>query len=74
MKRIPLSAITMRLPQLKAVIAALIAATSSTVITDNPALAANKTFDFVIVGAGLAGITVGNKVLCIPPLRAYIVC
>lgn len=34
----------------------------ATLVTDQGTIAANKTFDYVIVGAGLTGITVGNKV------------
>lgn len=33
------------------------------VVTDDTTIAADKTFDYVVVGAGLAGITVSNKVL-----------
>ncbi|KAK9793658.1 hypothetical protein AB5N19_04130 [Seiridium cardinale] len=33
----------------------------ATLITDDVAIATNKTFDYVVVGAGLTGITVGNK-------------
>lgn len=32
-----------------------------TTVTNDTSLAANRTFDYVIVGAGLTGITVGNK-------------
>ncbi|KAJ3499291.1 hypothetical protein NLG97_g450 [Lecanicillium saksenae] len=35
--------------------------TSATVVTDKPSVADGKTFDFVIVGAGLSGLTVANK-------------
>ena len=41
---------------------ALTAAAAATTVTDDPAIASDKTFDFVVVGAGLAGITVANKV------------
>ncbi|KAJ6787515.1 hypothetical protein PWT90_02278 [Aphanocladium album] len=34
---------------------------SATLITDNSAIANGKAFDFVIVGAGLSGLTVANK-------------
>lgn len=52
----------MRSSLLQVAIAALAGLATGTVVTDNPASVANKTFDFVIVGAGLSGITVGNKV------------
>ena len=39
--------------------ARLIAATT---ITTNPADAANKSFDYIIAGGGLTGISVANKV------------
>lgn len=42
-------------------IMALAGLACATVITDDAAVVASKTFDFVIVGAGLSGITVGNK-------------
>jgi choline dehydrogenase len=41
---------------------ALAGAASATVITSDRTVAVNQTFDYVIVGAGLTGITVGNKV------------
>lgn len=41
---------------------ALAAVATATTVTDDPATVSDKTFDFVIVGAGLAGITVANKV------------
>ena len=34
----------------------------ATLVTDQSAVANGKEFDFVIVGAGLAGLTVANKV------------
>jgi hypothetical protein len=34
----------------------------ATLVTNDTSVAADKTFDYVIVGAGLAGITVANKV------------
>ena len=34
----------------------------ATTVTTDRAVAANQTFDYVIVGGGLSGITVGNKV------------
>lgn len=37
------------------------AGVNGTVVTNETAVAADKTFDYVIVGAGLAGISVGNK-------------
>ncbi|ROV90476.1 hypothetical protein VSDG_08449 [Cytospora chrysosperma] len=33
----------------------------ATVVTNDTSVAANQTFDYVVVGAGLTGITVGNK-------------
>ncbi|KAH8666906.1 alcohol oxidase [Xylariales sp. PMI_506] len=36
-------------------------ACAATTVTNDTAIAAGKTFDYVIVGAGLSGITVGNK-------------
>ncbi len=36
--------------------------TGATVVTDKSAVASGKSFDFVIVGAGLSGLTVANKV------------
>lgn len=38
--------------------------TVATVVTDKPAIASGKSFDFVIIGAGLSGLTVANKVPC----------
>ncbi|CAJ2509874.1 Uu.00g057740.m01.CDS01 [Anthostomella pinea] len=35
--------------------------TCATIVTNDTSVATNQTFDYVIVGAGLAGITVGNK-------------
>lgn len=35
---------------------------SATLITDIAADVEDKTFDYIVVGAGLAGITVSNKV------------
>lgn len=49
----------MRLPFVKLAVAVVAAATT---VTDDPAIASDKMFDFVVVGAGLAGITVANKV------------
>lgn len=43
------------------VLSALIVVIRATVITNDTLTAANATFDYVIVGAGLSGITVGNK-------------
>lgn len=43
------------------VIGALAVAVRSTVVTNDTSIAANRTFDYVIVGAGLTGIIVGNK-------------
>ena len=50
--------------RLEASFIALVLATSAaaTTITTNTTVAANQTFDYVIVGAGPGGITVGNKV------------
>jgi NADH dehydrogenase FAD-containing subunit len=31
------------------------------IVTTNPADAANKTFDYIVVGAGLTGITVASR-------------
>lgn len=42
------------------VVAARIA--TATLVTDSPAVVNGKTFDFVIIGAGLSGLTVANKV------------
>jgi len=33
----------------------------ATIVSGDTAVAAGKTFDYVIVGAGLSGLTVGNK-------------
>lgn len=41
---------------------AFTAVAAATTVTDNAAIVSDKTFDFVVVGAGLAGITVANKV------------
>lgn len=35
---------------------------TATLVTDSPAVVNGKTFDFVITGAGLSGLTVANKV------------
>jgi hypothetical protein len=43
-------------------LAAVTVPVASTVVTNDTAVAANQTFDYVIVGAGLTGLTVGNKV------------
>ncbi|KAG6084690.1 hypothetical protein E4U33_003005 [Claviceps sp. LM78 group G4] len=43
------------------VIAALAGPTQATIITDQAAAVSGKIFDYVIVGAGLSGLTVGNK-------------
>lgn len=43
------------------ILGALAVAVRSTLITNDTTIAANGTFDYVIVGAGLTGITVGNK-------------
>ncbi|KAG8424798.1 hypothetical protein J3458_001560 [Metarhizium acridum] len=51
----------MRLSTIQVCIGAFASAAEATVVTDNAALAANKTFDFVVAGAGLSGITVANK-------------
>lgn len=32
-----------------------------TIVTNDTAIAAGKTFDYIIAGAGLSGLTVGNK-------------
>ncbi|KAG5974216.1 hypothetical protein E4U55_008280, partial [Claviceps digitariae] len=42
-------------------IAALAGLACATLITDDAAVVANKTFDFVIVGAGLSGITLSGR-------------
>lgn len=44
-----------------AIIALLIMLTRATIVTNATSIAANQTFDYVIVGAGLTGLTVGNK-------------
>ncbi|KAK8932275.1 Glucose oxidase [Metarhizium anisopliae] len=51
----------MRLSPLQLCIGAFASAAGATTVTDNAAFASNKTFDFVIAGAGLSGITVANK-------------
>ncbi|KAH8898782.1 GMC oxidoreductase [Thozetella sp. PMI_491] len=51
---------TMRL-RLLAFALAVSLGVSGTTVTNDTAVAADKTFDYVIVGAGLAGLTVGNK-------------
>lgn len=56
----------MRLSPLQVCIGAFASAAGATTVTDNAAFASNKTFDFVIAGAGLSGITVANKVRAIP--------
>lgn len=43
------------------VLAGLSVGVGATIITNDTSIAANRTFDYVIVGAGLTGITVGNK-------------
>ena len=35
---------------------------TATIVTNDTAVAADQTYDYVIVGAGLTGLTVGNKV------------
>lgn len=54
----------MRASRIIAFVGTLLAATFTiaTVVTDQSAIANGQTFDFVIVGAGLAGLTVANKV------------
>lgn len=42
-------------------VASLATLTQATVVTNDTSVAANQTFDYVVVGAGLTGITVGNK-------------
>ncbi|OAA41725.1 GMC oxidoreductase [Metarhizium rileyi] len=51
----------MRLPPCHFSIAAFAAAAGGTIVTDNAAVAANETVDFVVVGAGLAGLTLASK-------------
>ncbi|KAM3461952.1 hypothetical protein NHJ6243_004564 [Beauveria neobassiana] len=53
----------MRASRIIAFVGTLLAATFTiaTVVTDQSAIANGQTFDFVIVGAGLAGLTVANK-------------
>lgn len=46
------------------ILAALAGPTRATIVTDQAAAVSGKTFDYVIVGAGLSGITVGNKARC----------
>jgi hypothetical protein len=41
----------------------LLGGVCATTVTNDTSVAANKTFDYVIAGAGLSGIVVGNKVL-----------
>ena len=41
---------------------ALAGSAAATTITTDRSVAVGKTFDYVIAGGGLAGITVGNKV------------
>ena len=41
---------------------ALAGAVAATTITTDRSVAVGKTFDYIIVGGGLSGITVGNKV------------
>ena len=41
---------------------ALVTKAFATKVTTDTSVAANQTFDYVIVGGGLSGITVGNKV------------
>lgn len=43
------------------VFGALVIGVRATTVTNDTSVAANRTFDYVIVGAGLTGITVGNK-------------
>jgi choline dehydrogenase len=43
------------------ILVALLFGVQATVVTNDTSIAANKTFDYIIVGAGLTGITVGNK-------------
>lgn len=43
------------------VITALVGIAHATTVTNDTTVAANNTFDYVIVGAGLSGITVANK-------------
>lgn len=45
----------------RSLVAALAVGVRATAVTNDTSVAANRTFDYVIVGAGLTGITVGNK-------------
>ncbi|KAG6041914.1 hypothetical protein E4U41_000402 [Claviceps citrina] len=56
-----LSIMSPRLPSVALVAIAVLGLARATIITDDPQIVSNKTFDFVIVGAGLSGITVANK-------------
>ncbi|KAK8148784.1 hypothetical protein G3M48_009186 [Beauveria asiatica] len=53
----------MRVSQIIAFVGTLLSANFAvaTIVTDQSAIANGQTFDFVIVGAGLAGLTVANK-------------
>lgn len=42
-------------------VGALAASVQATVVTNDTSVATNRTFDYVVVGAGLTGITVANK-------------
>ncbi|KAL1858857.1 hypothetical protein Daus18300_009855 [Diaporthe australafricana] len=42
-------------------VGALAASVQATTVTNDTSVAANRTFDYVVVGAGLTGITVANK-------------
>ena len=44
---------------------------SCTMVTNDTDIAADKTFDYIIAGAGLSGLTVGNKV-CMPSLLSLV--
>ncbi|KAG6009977.1 hypothetical protein E4U21_000748 [Claviceps maximensis] len=54
-----LSAMSLALPSLA--FTALAGLARATLITDDAAVVANKTFDFVVVGAGLSGITLSGR-------------
>lgn len=54
-------ALFLRLEFIVPLFASLVTLTQATVVTNDTSVAANQTFDYVIVGAGLTGITVGNK-------------
>ncbi|KAM3515328.1 hypothetical protein MY11210_001069 [Beauveria gryllotalpidicola] len=58
-----MTSFTMRVSQITAFAGTLLCANSAvaTIVTDQSAIANGQTFDFVIVGAGLAGLTVANK-------------